>query len=72
MDGATVKQEFYIYNSSKNIFLRMYKEKWMPHYLNLGKDSFQESLDSLIYVDKSPLVVRAVLVLTEGNLKQTI
>lgn len=44
----------------------------MPHYLNLGKDSFQESLDSLIYVDKPPLVVRAVLVLTEGNFKQTI
>ncbi len=28
----------------------------MAHYLNRGKDSFQKSLDSLIYVDKSPLL----------------
>ena len=28
----------------------------MALYLNAGNESFQESLDSLIYVDKSPLI----------------
>ena len=28
----------------------------MALYLNVGNESFQESLNSLIYVDKSPLI----------------
>ena len=28
----------------------------MPKYLNKEKNLFQESLDSFIYVDKSPLI----------------